>query len=100
MIEIKPIKINNQTVLGVQVNNPELPDKPAVILIIANKGLLVCGNFDIKELEKRWLIAARVLGLTKIEDALKAKVVSSTQRAKALGVKEGINGEEALKRMS
>ena len=55
---------------------------------------------DINAMEKREVAAARVLGLTKIEDALNAKIESCTTKAKKLGVTEGMNGKEALKKMS
>ena len=55
---------------------------------------------DINAMEKREVTAARVLGLTKIEDALNAKIESCTIKARNLGVTEGMNGKEALKKMS
>ena len=100
LIEVKPIDINGNSVLGVKIANPEFPQKPVAILLIAKKGLIVCGNFDINAMEKRGVTAARVLGLTKIEDALNAKIESCTIKAKKLGVTKGMNGKEALKKMS
>jgi uncharacterized protein YunC (DUF1805 family) len=99
-IEIKPLNTRSGTAIGVEVRNPEAPEKPAVIVVIAKRGLLVCGNFDINELDKRNVTAARIVGLTKIEDALQRTVVSATSRAKALGVDVGMLGSEALERMS
>ena len=54
LIEVKPIDINGNSVLGVKIANPEFPQKPVAILLIAKK----------------------------------------------LGVTEGMNGKEALKKMS
>jgi len=99
VIEIKPLDVQSGTALGIQIGNPEAPEKPAIIMLIAKKGLIVCGNFDINELDKRGIAAARVLGLTKIEDALQAKVVSVTSRPKALGVDVGISDKEAVEKM-
>jgi len=96
MIEIKPLDVQSSTVLGVQIGNPEAPGKPAIIVLVAKRGLVVCGNFDINELEKRSITAARVIGLTKIEDALEAKIESCTSRARALGISEGMTGREAV----
>jgi uncharacterized protein YunC (DUF1805 family) len=96
MIEIKPLDVQSGTVLGVQIGNPEAPSKPAIIMLIAKKGLVVCGNFDINELDKRSITAARVIGLTKIEDALEGKIKSCTSRSRALGVIEGMTGREAV----
>jgi len=37
VIEIKPVKINGNTVIGVKIGNPEFPEKPAIIVLIAKK---------------------------------------------------------------
>ena len=96
MMEIKPVNVNGKTVIGVKIGNPEFPEKPAIIVLIAKKGLVVCRNFDIEALNERNIVAARVEGLTKIEDALEAKIESCTSKARALGVVEGMSGREAL----
>jgi uncharacterized protein YunC (DUF1805 family) len=100
MIEIKPLNTRSGTAVGVEIRNPEAPEKPAIIVVIAKRGLLSCGNFDINELEKRNVTAARIVGLTKIEDALQRNVVSVTSRAKALGVNVGMLGSDALEKMN
>jgi len=100
MIEIKPLNTRSGTAIGVEIRNPEAPEKPAIIVVIAKRGLLVCGNFDINELEKRNVTAARIVGLTKIEDVLQRNVVSVTSRAKALGVNVGMLGSDALEKMN
>jgi len=95
VMEIKPVNVNGKTVIGVKIGNPEFPEKPAIIVLIAKKGLVVCRNF-IEALNERNIVAARVEGLTKIEDALEAKIESCTSKARALGVVEGMSGREAL----
>jgi uncharacterized protein YunC (DUF1805 family) len=65
MIEIRPLSTRSGTAIGVEIKNPEAPERPAVIVVIAKRGLLVCGNFDIDELEKRNITAAKIVGLTK-----------------------------------
>jgi len=96
VMEIKPVNVDGKTVIGVKIGNPEFPEKPAIIVLIAKKGLIVCRNFDIEALNERNIVAARVEGLTKIEDALEAKIESCTSNARALGVVEGMTGREAL----
>jgi uncharacterized protein YunC (DUF1805 family) len=96
VMEIKPVNVDGKTVIGVKIGNPEFPEKPAIIVLIAKKGLVVCRNFDIEALNERNIVAARVEGLTKIEDALEAKIESCTSKARALGVVEGMSGREAL----
>lgn len=99
MIEIKPVDMNGKTVVGVEIGNPDFPEKPAIIVLIAKKGLIVCKNFDIDALDKRNVTAARVKGLTKIEDALEARIESCTSKARALGIAEGMAGREALMKL-
>ncbi len=99
MIEIKPVEVNGNTVVGVKIGNPDFPEKPAIIVLIAKKGLIVCRNFDIDALNERNVTAARVEGLTKIEDALEAKVESCTSRARALDIAEGMTGKEVLMKL-
>jgi len=96
MIEIRPVEINGTTIVGVKIGNPDFPENPAIIVLIAKKGLVVCRNFDIDALNERNVAAARVKGLAKIEDALEAKIESCTSKARARGVAEGMTGEEAL----
>lgn len=96
MMEIKPVNVGEKTVIGVKIGNPEFPEKPAIIILIAKKGLIVCRNFDIEALNERNVVAARVEGLTRIEDALEAKIESCTSKARELGIVEGMTGREAL----
>jgi uncharacterized protein YunC (DUF1805 family) len=96
MIEIKPVEINGITVVGVKIGNPDFPERPAIIVLIAKKGLIVCRNFDIDALDERNVTAARVEGLSKIEDALEARIESCTSKARALGIAERMTGKEAL----
>jgi uncharacterized protein YunC (DUF1805 family) len=99
MIEIRPVEIDKTTVVGVKIGNPDFPEKPVVIVLIAKRGLVVCRNFDIDALNERNVAAARVKGITKIEDALEAKIESCTSKARALGVVEGMTGKEALMKL-
>jgi len=99
VIEIKPVDVNGKTVVGVEIGNPEFPEKPAIIVLIAKKGLIVYKNSDIDALDKRNVTAARVKGLTKIEDALEARIEYYTSKARALGIAEGMTGREALMKL-
>jgi len=100
MIEIRPLSTRSGTAIGVEIKNPEALERPAVIVVIAKRGLLVRGNFDIEELEKRNTTAAKIVDLTKIEDALRRNVVAVTSRAKALGIDVGMLGSEAVEKMN
>ena len=96
MTEIKPVAVNGKTVVGVESGNPDFPEKPAIIVLMAKNSLIVRRNFDIYALDERNVTAARAKGLTKIEDSLEARIESCTSKARALGIAEGMTGREAL----
>lgn len=56
------VEINRETVIGIKIGNPDLPEKPVIIVLIAKKGLIVCRNFDIDALNQLGVTAARVEG--------------------------------------
>lgn len=97
MIDISSLKVEGKTCLGVKV---ELPDSPPLLLIIAEKGFVMCGFLNIEAAEKLGVVAAMVSGVKTFEDMFNAQVKAVTSKAKILGVETGIKGSEALKSMS
>ncbi len=97
MVEVKQIKLNNGTALGVKIMKDE--KGPLVVLIKAGKGFIVCSNFNMTVLDKKGILAARIAGINSIESALGTKVVETTSLAKKLGIKEGMLVKKALERM-
>jgi uncharacterized protein YunC (DUF1805 family) len=71
-----------------------------LVLLKAKKGYIMCGLLNIETAERLGQTAAMVTGVKTAEDALKAKIKTATTKAKALGVKEGMSGKEALERLS
>jgi hypothetical protein len=57
--EIKPVAVNGKTVVGVESGNPDFPEKPAIIVLMAKNSLIVRRNFDIYALDERNVTAAR-----------------------------------------
>lgn len=98
MIEIKQIKLNKGTALGIKVMRDE--KGPLMVLIKAENGFIVCSNFNMKALEEKGIVAARVAGINSIETALETNVVEVASKAKELGVGEGMAVREALERLS
>jgi len=92
MIKLGKIKINNKEAEGVSVNT----GNTFVLIIKAEKGFLGCGYFDINVANKVGDIAAIVTGVKTFDDMLNAKVVKVSEKAKEIGVKEGMKGKEAL----
>ncbi|MBC7263371.1 MAG: DUF1805 domain-containing protein [Chloroflexi bacterium] len=98
-IQIEFVEVSTSTAVGVRIGNPQNPEKATIIVLIGNKGMIVCRNFDIVALEQRGVAAARVQGITSFEEILSAPIESCTAQAKQLGVAEGMKGEDALSRL-
>ena len=99
MITMVPVELTGGTAIGTMV---ELP-KTRVLIISTPKGYIMCGVLNVPELDRihpeRKIIAARIVGVREIEDLLQANVVEATNEAKAVGIKEGMTGKEALEKM-
>ncbi|MDI6805107.1 MAG: DUF1805 domain-containing protein [Candidatus Bathyarchaeia archaeon] len=96
MINIASLKVDGKTCLGVRV---DLPKAPPLLLIIADKGFVMCGFLNVDAAERLGVAAAMVSGVKTFEDVLNAEVKAATSKAKDLGVKPGMRGIEALKNM-
>jgi len=92
MIEEK--KLPNGTGIRVSLPNANL------ILLLGKKGFVMCGYLNLEAAEKLGDAAAIVTGVSTIEEALNADVKKVTSKARELGVREGMSGEEALKLLS
>ncbi|MCR4427945.1 MAG: hypothetical protein NUV68_01190 [Caldiserica bacterium] len=46
MIEIKPLNIDGETVIGVKIGNPDSPEEAVAFVFIAKKGLVAGKSFD------------------------------------------------------
>lgn len=94
MISVMSVKVYDKTCLGVKV---ELPDSPPLLLVIAEKGFVMCGFLNVDVAEKLGVAAAVVGGVKSFEDVLNAHVKAATSKAKALGVSVGMKGTDALR---
>ena len=96
MINVAQVKVGDKTCLGVRV---ELPNSPPLLLVVAEKGFVMCGFLNIEAAERLGVAAAMISGVKTFEDVLSAEVKAATSKAKSLGVQPGMRGEEALARM-
>jgi uncharacterized protein YunC (DUF1805 family) len=96
MISVTTVKVDGKTCLGMKA---ELPDSPPLLLIVAERGFVMCGFLNIEAAEKVGVAAAMVSGVKAFEDVLNAQVKAMTSKAKGFGVEVGMKGTEALKRM-
>jgi uncharacterized protein YunC (DUF1805 family) len=95
----------------IQLKNSEatgyvIPIGPVnLVWVIAQKGLVGCGAFDVKALEKFGYPAARVRAVrspsvTTLDDLLSGEISEANAGAKDLGVRVGMTGKEALDLLS
>jgi uncharacterized protein YunC (DUF1805 family) len=96
VINIMPVKVDGRNCQGLRV---DLPESPPLVLIIAERGFVMCGFLNIETAERLGIVAAMVSGVKTFEDMLNAQVKAITSKAKSLGVEPGMKGAEALKRM-
>ncbi len=96
MINVAWVKVGDKTCLGVKV---ELPESPPLLLIVAEKGFVMCGFLNVEAAERLGVAAAMVSGVKTFEDVLNAEIKAATTKARGMGIQLGTRGEEALKRM-
>lgn len=96
MIYMEKLDIEGKGVLGLKV---ELPSSPPLLLIVGNKGFIMCGYLNIEVAEKLQVAAAIVSGVKNFDDVLNAEIKAVTSRAKELGINVGLKGKEALKKL-
>lgn len=96
MISVRSVKVYDKIGLGVKV---ELPDSPPLLLVIAEKGFVMCGFLNVDAAEKLGVAAAVVSGVKNFEDVLNAEVKAVTSKARTMGVNVGMKGVDALKHM-
>jgi uncharacterized protein YunC (DUF1805 family) len=81
VLQTRSVDVSTGTALGVRIGNPQNPEKATIIVLIGKRGMIVCRNFDIAALEQRGVAAARVQGITSVEEALTAPIESCTAQA-------------------
>jgi uncharacterized protein YunC (DUF1805 family) len=96
VISITSVKVDSRNCQGVKV---ELPDSPPLLLIIAEKGFVMCGFLNVDAAERMGTVAATVSGVKSFDDVLDAQIRAATSKARDLGIEVGMKGTEALKRM-
>ncbi|MEM2105915.1 MAG: DUF1805 domain-containing protein [Candidatus Bathyarchaeia archaeon] len=90
------LRVGDKACLGVRV---ELPNSPPLLVVVADKGFVMCGFLNVDAAERLGVAAAVVSGVKTFEDVLRASVKAVTSGAEALGVRVGMSGEEALRCM-
>ncbi|MGQ9743204.1 MAG: YunC family protein [Candidatus Bathycorpusculaceae bacterium] len=96
MIGVECLRVNGKACLGLRV---DLPNCPPLLLVVADKGFVMCGFLNVDVAERLGVAAAVVSGVKTFEDVLNASVKAVTSKAEKFGVKVGMKGAEALRLM-
>ena len=97
MIGVMSLKVDGKGCLGLRVDLPEC--SAPLLLVLAEKGFVMCGFLNVEAAERLGVAAAMVSGVKTFDDVLNAQVKAVTSKAKSLGVEAGMKGVDALKHM-
>jgi uncharacterized protein YunC (DUF1805 family) len=92
MLKYKKIKVGKKYIEAVLI---KLLSKN-FILLRGSRGYVMCGYLDLKVAEKFKDVAVKIVGVSTIARALKAKVHSCTSCARKLGISPGQSIPEVL----
>lgn len=96
MVEIRPLPLAGGCAIGVTVDLP----RTRIVAASAPSGYIMCGALDVALLDRllgaRRVVAGRALGVRTLEDLLERPLESVTAAARAVGLREGMSGAEAL----
>jgi len=93
MAIISETEAGGYTAVKVDLHNSPL------LMLVADKGYLMCGYLNKEVAEEQGDATAIVRGVKEPKDLLDAKVVNMTSKAAQMGVKTGMTGREALELM-
>ncbi|MBC7114997.1 MAG: hypothetical protein PWR09_1073 [Archaeoglobi archaeon] len=91
MLQVKMMR--DFTGISIEMENSKL------LIIKAEKGIIGCGFISIDAAEKFGEAVAVISGVSSIEEMLEKPVVKVSEKARELGIKEGMSGKEALEKM-
>ncbi|WP_019121417.1 YunC family protein [Brevibacillus massiliensis] len=99
MIEVQPISFEEGTALAITVRLP----KTTLLAVTTDKGYIMCGALDVgllnQRLAEREVLAGRAVGVKTIQELLDAPLESVTTTAEKAGIRAGITGREAIRKM-
>lgn len=93
MIEIDNINIDGKLYETIKIDLEPAP----LILIRGSRGFLMCGYLNMEAADKLGAVAVSTSGVKTVDDLLKKQISKISVKARELGIKEGMSGQEALK---
>ena len=98
MLQIEQLKVNGKAVQGIRLLSPGGEGHPNMIVIVGEKGYLMCGYLN-KDAADKFGDAAAIAGGSTFEEILANPVKAVTEEAAKLGIEVGMTGAEALERL-
>ena len=95
MIKTTKIDFNGNKLDAISIKT----ENSIVLLVKAKKGMLGCGYFSIDAANKLGDALAVVTGVNDFDQMLAAQVKLVSDKARELGVSEGMSGKQALEKM-
>ena len=92
MIESSNLKLKNGVVEAIKINLPHA----LLILIHSKQGYVMCGYLDMTVANKLGDIAAKVKGVTSIEQTLESSIVDLSDEAQNFDVQLGMSAKRFL----
>lgn len=89
------ITLEKGKLIGYHINLGKAP----LLILQAKKGYLMCGYLNMNTANKLGDIAGKVTGVKTYDDMLNATVIEVSENAKNQGLKEGMKGQEFLKKL-
>ena len=86
------IRLESGNVTGYCIDLSNAP----LLVLQAKKGYLMCGYLNISAANKLGDIAGRVIGVKTFTDMLNTTLLEVSEKAKDIGLHEGITGKEFL----
>ena len=77
-----------------------MPDSPPLLLIVGEKGFIMCGYLNVEVAESLQVAAAMVSGVKSFQDVLEAEIKAATSKARKMGISLGMKGREALRKLA
>jgi uncharacterized protein YunC (DUF1805 family) len=95
MAIVKKIKVKKGFILAAELKLL----KKTLIVLRGSRGYIMCGYLNLRVAEKFRDCAAKITGVSTIQESLKTKIRSCTRQAKKLGIYKGQPVRDALEKM-
>ena len=94
MIKTEILNVNGKPVQGVCISAPGGEGHPNMLVLVAEKGFIMCGYLNLEAAEK-FGDTACIIGGSSFEELLANPVKAVSAEAQKLGIAVGMNGAEA-----